>query len=436
MNLSSPARQVFLAALLFVLLLLAVPRAGFPGDVDFWVRWAGHILANGLGNAYEVADNTYNPLYHYILWAYGKLAGSPEKISLYRHWIKAFVLVFDFAGAFWAASLVPERERRFGLVLLLLFNLGYLYNTLIWEQIDATYTFFAFGAVVLAVRGRGVGSALCYVLALAAKTQAIIFLPPLLLLWVPLWWHRPGQLLGAAAGAAALATLVLAPFVWFSWMNYLPHIIAFNLSVTTVFQQVSVNAYNLWYLLAPEAAATGGSDLEPFGGLTYHAWGLLLFGAAAAAALLPLLLEALARLRARRQPGAVPTPALAPTLLACGLVPLCFAFFNTQMHERYWHATLLFVAAYGFVRRDHWLFALVSIAYFLNLEAVLKFLGLPNYRTLIFDPRFVAGLFGLAIALGLAKLYAQTEWRGTWQRIRQGAGPGGAEVASLRVASD
>ncbi|GAB3878040.1 hypothetical protein GCM10028824_39200 [Hymenobacter segetis] len=420
-NYSLRQRATF-AVLFYVLLLLLVPKAGFPGDVDFWVRWASYTFEHGLGNVYQVPDNNYNPLFHYFLWFFGWLMGSVAKIEHYRHWIKVLVLVFDFAGAFWAASLVPERGRRFGLALLLLFNIGYLYNTLIWEQVDAIYTCLVFGAVVWAVQQRTVRSMVCYLLALAAKTQAIIFLPPLLLLWGPLWAHRPWQLVRGSAAVAVVALLILTPFIWFSWENYVPRILDINLNATQTYPFVSVNAYNFWFLLAPEAAGGMVVDTMPLAGLTYHNWGLLLFGTASALALLPLLVMVLAQVRARRaRYAALPTLNMAVVLLGCGLIPLAFAFFNTQMHERYWHAAMLFLAAYGFLRRDYWLLGLVSVAYFLNLEACLRFLELQNYQVLIFKPQFVAGLFGVALALGLFKLYRLMAWRTEWQHIWPGA---------------
>lgn len=408
MGILSLRRQLAYALLLFVLLLLAVPRAGYEYDMGFWVRWATYIFEHRLGDVYQVADNNYNPLYHYILWLYGKLTGSLEKLEYYRHWLKGFTLLFDFAGAFWAASLVPDRTRRFGLALLLLLNIGYLYNTLIWIQVDSIYTLFAFGAVVLAGQRRPVASMLCLVLALAAKTQAIIFLPPLLLLWAPQWWHRPWQLARAVGAGAALAVLILAPFIWWSWENYLPRIIEINLKAAEMYPKVSMGAYNVWHLLLPKALLENEADTLPFGGLTYRTWGLLLFCAFSAVALLPLLLAAVRGLRTR----AASPPDMALVLLSSGSIPLLFAFFNTQMHERYWHAAILFLAAYGFLRRDYWPYLLASCAYFLNLENILRYLQLLNYEVLLFQPWFIALLFALTLALVLFKIYRlEAPWR-------------------------
>ena len=113
----------------------------------------------------------------------------------------------------------------------------------------------------------------------------------------------------------------------------------------------------------------------------------------------------------RRLPGAGPTIADTPTeelaavLLSCGLIPVFFAYFNTQMHERYWHAAVLFLGAYGLLRRDYLLYVLVSLGYFLNLEDLLHHLRPFRHNSIFFKAWFVATLFGLVIIIGLIKLY-------------------------------
>jgi Gpi18-like mannosyltransferase len=404
-------QQLTYAFLLFVLMLLLVPRAGYDSDMYYWVEWSSYIFEHGLGNVYQLESNNYNPLYHYILWLYNQMMGSLEKVHYYIHFLKGYTLFFDFAGAFWAAFLVRERERRFGLALLLLFNIAYLYNTLLWIQVDSIYTFFAFGAAVLAAQRRLAASVVFFVLALAAKTQAIIFLPPLVLLWVPQWWHRPWGMVQAVLAGVGAAVLVLAPFVWGAWENYLPRIIEINLNAASMYPKVSMNAYNFWYLFMPEAAPTSTLDTLPFMGLTYHLWGLMLFFVFSVLALWPLFMAAVRGVRTPRTMHRPVAPAMPLVMLSLGIIPLLFAFFNTQMHERYWHAAVLFLAAYGFLRRDYLPYVVVSVAYFLNLESVFRYLQLLKYGILVFQQWFIASLFAIAIVLVLIKIYQLAPWR-------------------------
>ncbi|RYY16942.1 MAG: hypothetical protein EOO36_10445 [Cytophagaceae bacterium] len=335
MSITYPGRAHWLLyALLFALLLLLTPHAGYLSDVEYWENWATHIGAHGLGNAYTYASNNYNPLYQYVLYAYAKLAGSPQHITAYIHCLKAFTLLFDFGGAILAARYVGwgDGNQRFILSLLFLLNLGYLYNTVVWEQVDAIVSTLAFAAVVQALRQRPASSFVCLVLALNTKTQAIIFLPPLLLLWVPQWWRAPRRLWQSIGLGAVVQLLILGPFIR---SGALPRVLYIVRDAVGHFPLASLNCYNLWVLLLNDFIVP---DTRLYAGLTYKSWGLLGFGAASAVVLLPLALATLHRLRAR-QVFSLADAAL--VLLSLGLIPLTFSFFNTQMHERYWHPALL-----------------------------------------------------------------------------------------------
>ena len=387
---------------LFVLLAWLTPRIGFSSDLEYWTDWATYSARHGLGNVYQLRHNDYTPFYHYALFAYGRLMSSPAAIIRHRHELRAFTLLFDFAGALAAVSLVEGPRRRFWLSLLLLLNVAYLYDTLLWEQVDAIYVCLGFGSVLLALRRRLVWSVLCYVLAINMKLQAVILLPPLLLLWLPLALAAPWRLVGAV-GAAAMGQLALvAPFIWASDQNYLPHILLLARSAGDRFPFLSSSAFNGWFLLFWQPSLRAIPDTLRFAGITYKHWGLLLFCSASAVVMWPLL-----RLTWRLLPGG---RRLAPryyplVLLSCGLMPLVFTYFNTQMHQRYWHAAVLFLAAYGFLTRDYWLFVLTCVAYLLNLEPALQVLRLSDYQSVPFNPQFVAGLFTLVLLLGGWRLY-------------------------------
>ena len=413
MRLRYPYAAAYLA--LFILLVWLVPVAGFPVDVGCWAQWATYSLRHGLGNSYAQPDLNYTPLYLYVLYAYGQLAGSAAAIQQHIHSLRAFTLLFDFAGALAAVSLVGGQRRRFALSLLLLLNVGYWYNTLLWEQVDAIYTFLSFLAVLLALRQRLLGSVLCYVLAFNMKLQAVVFLAPLLLLWLPLAWARPRQLGWSLLGGAGLQVLLLAPFIWGGNQNYLPRILAVVDGASRFMPFLSNNAFNLWYLLFP--SQTGSSDALLFLHVSYKHWGLLLFAAGSALVLWPLL-------RHRRPLTDAPAPAVL-VMLSCGLLPVVFCYFNTQMHERYWHAALLFLAAYGFLARDYWPYGLLSVAYFLNLETQLGATGKVYYVWIPYWPQLVALLFTAVLALGLRRLYRLS--------AATTADPGGVKWPSARA---
>lgn len=108
-------------------------------------------------------------------------------------------------------------------------------------------------------------------------------------------------------------------------------------------------------------------------------------------------------------------------MLVFGVVPLLFCFFNTEMHERYWHPAILFLAAAAFITRTYLLYIIVSFAYFLNLERMMGFIQLKRYNVLVFDPRFIAGLFALVIVGTIWQIYKQADLRKNWLELRNKA---------------
>lgn len=242
-------RSIIVYALWFGILLLLLPKYGFPIDYNFWARWATYIHRHGLGNIYQVEDNNYNPFYHYILYLYAKLAGNRPAIWINIHWLKAFTLLFDFASAIIAASFIKNYKKRLLLSFALLLNIGYLYNSWIWGQVDAIYTCFTFIAVALAVRKQPIWSMTFYMLSLNAKTQAIIFLPVLLLLWLPLWVNRPKMFPLAIVTTAIFQFFIIIPFIWLGQQNYLTRIISININSVGFYDIISMGSYNFWHLI-------------------------------------------------------------------------------------------------------------------------------------------------------------------------------------------
>jgi Gpi18-like mannosyltransferase len=413
---SYPARQHWLLyGLLYSALLLLTPRAGFLFDVQFWAQWATHMQAHGLGHAYTLANNNYNPFYQYVLYGYARLAGSPQGIEDYVHCLKAVTLLFDVAGAIVAVRCFGwgDGNQRFLLSLLFLLNIGYLYNTLVWEQVDAIVSTLSFVAVVQALRQRPVSSFVWFVLALNMKTQAIIFLPPLLLVWAPQWWAAPRHFVQSIVAGVVAQLLILLPFIA---GGTVPRLLTIVGGVVGFFPYVSLNCYNAWMFLLNDFLV---SDTQVYAGLTYKAWGMMAFFVASTIVLLPLGMAALGKLRTR---STFEEGDYSLVLLSMGLIPLVFCFFNTQMHERYWHPALIFLGAHALLTRRYTLFAVCSLAYVLNLEAMMHYLGtFSRYPNLLFRPKLVASMFGGVLLGGTWQLYQTASPWAAWRQLRQSA---------------
>ncbi|MGI4869721.1 MAG: hypothetical protein ACRYFX_00935, partial [Janthinobacterium lividum] len=88
MSVISLRHQLLYLLLLFCILVVLNPNEAWEGDMAFWVSWATYSFEHGLANVYQGASNDYNPLYHYVLWVYGHMMGSVDKIVHYCHYLK------------------------------------------------------------------------------------------------------------------------------------------------------------------------------------------------------------------------------------------------------------------------------------------------------------------------------------------------------------
>lgn len=386
--------RLFYICLFLYLTTIAVimPRAFCIGDMEYWIRWCTHIFNEGLPGAYR-SESNYNPLFLYVLAIFGKIQGSAQAIRENIYTLKFIVLLFDIAGAL-AAMLIVKREAPKFLPFILLLNIAYLYNTVIWGQVDSIHTAFVLFALIAAIRRRPFWALFFFTLALNTKLQAIIFLPLIgLILFPDNLKHQWKGLITGIAGAIILQVLLILPF----WLNGdLHYIINLNFAASVDrYPVLSMNAFNFWNLFF-SGNLSEIPDTGTFLHITYKNWGFILFFGLSGLALLPFIIS----IWKKKTPMPLPVIFITATLLT-----LIFFYFNTQMHERYSHPALLFAGIYGFISGNYLLYGIVSVAYLLNMEKVLQYLQLNNYNVLIFDPRFISLLFLAAIILGFYHLY-------------------------------
>jgi Gpi18-like mannosyltransferase len=345
--------------LIFLLFIFIMPTRYMVLDFEFWRDWALQIHRYGLTSIYDYPTIDYHPFYFYIVWIYDKLQGTEQNIIANLNQLKFFTLFFDFLPI---VVLTCFRQRMVNEkipYLYLLLNIAYLFNTMCWGQVDAIHTNLVFLAVLTAFYYPAIASGL-FALALTMKPQAIIFLPILGIIW--LYSARSFKTwAGIVLVAAASTLLVLLPYIINGQMGKMMQVVT---TAVGRYPYVSVCAFNIWYFI-PGINPEHTLDTDTFLVLSYRHCGLLLFFASSAIVLLPFMLRLL---HSRKQDLPPDSSLWQQTMLASGLVTLCFFYFNTQMHERYAHAIIIFFFFYGVFSKNYKLYILASIPYLLSLD--------------------------------------------------------------------
>lgn len=388
-----------MALLLFVCFVFLMPLESHSGDRWYWWNWAKYCFEFDLGTIYEYKIDghvltNYHPLYLHALNIFQSLFDSLASLKEGMHRIKIFAMVFDFLGAFSIFLLVKKDEQTRYLPFFLLFNIAYIYNSIIWGQIDAIFTNFALLAIIFAIRQQAIPAILLYILAINTKLQAIIFFPLIGLLLLPPLINKWKSIASGLGLAALLQTVLLWPFIQAGQLKQM--YLTLTAGSVDLYPCTSIAAYNLWYFFFHHNSVSV-SDAELFYGISLKHWGMILFSCFSALALFPLALRCL---RIGLEQKAFDQSSKELVFLAATLISLSFFFFNTQMHERYSHPALILSFFYAFHRKNYFLYVLISVAYFLNVEKSMKTFNwhYADY-ILIFNPIFIASLFAFAIFL-------------------------------------
>lgn len=402
--------------LLFLIYILIVPEKGHGGDLGHWKRWAGFIKMEGFPYIYDygtVYPTTfpcnYPPVILYILKIFSLLFKDMEAIIEGMKYFKIIPLIFDFLSAGIIFLLVKRNQETNYLPLFLLLSPAFLYNSFIWGQVDSVITFFVAAALIFALRKWLLLSILFFVIALNTKLQAVVFLPIFMLSIFPLItsWKTLGK---ALVVVIISQLLILLPFLLYGTIEDWYQV---QSSLVDQYQNVSLNAFNFWYLLIEGTPMYIKDYTILWFGMTYKTWGLLFFCLLSFFALLPILLKTICYALQKRSAD---SSFKEMVFLTASLCVLGFFFFNTQMHERYSHPVMLMAFLYGILSKNYWLYGITSLAYLLNLEKTLKHFGL-NYDWYIFNNEFIASLFLMALILGIWQLYKKHSLKKDWLTI-------------------
>lgn len=382
----------------FFLALLFWAPSPFHGDQEFWLIWARCVSVHSFEEIYlhhaKVSFN-YTPLILYFLKAYTLFQPNTAAIQANLDWFRFFPLAFDFIPLVVLANGIALKNKAHYAPWGLLFSGVYLYNTLLWGQVDAIHSTFIFLAILVLPRSVALSIA-CFVLALNMKMQSIVFLPVLGLAW--LYYLR-----GWKSWLVSFVTLVVTQLViiWPILPKGLAGLMSIIESAAQVFPIISANAFNFWVLVFGKDFMWTSDLSIGFWSLSFRQWGQLLFFLLSAFALAPVVIMIVKAYFIKEMERDILFSIL---FLVGGIVALLFFFFNTQMHERYSHPALILFFMYGFFTKRYFLFGLTSLAYFLNMEGALMYYGL-DYAAWWFNPRIVAMVFSFTIIMSFIHLY-------------------------------
>lgn len=382
------------------------PAAGHGWDTHCWIEWAKSMYNFGLKNVYSTWTE-YLPLFQYFLKVYTLFQSSAEEAAANIQYFKIESLIFHLISGYFLLILIQKNnpiKNPVAKSLFYLLNVAVLYNSMIWGQVDIILTAFVLMSYYYAVQHKITLSLFFYVAAINFKIQAIIFIPPLGLMLLPLMIRdfSPVRLLKWIFIPLAFQVLILSPYIYTDDVLAIWDVIIESFGR---YKSVSLNAFNFWHLVFP-GLTSKKPDTEEFLSLAYKNWGLILFFVASCITLFPLFKSLFNSLRQRK---CIELP-LDKTLLIFALIPFLFFYFNTEMHERYSHPGLIFVIIYGIRKGRFTLIFTASMAYFFNLESVMFTIPFPNGNPVFFQPILIS-LFWLFTIVGLfLELYDVDPW--------------------------
>lgn len=368
---------------LFPLVAYMAPEPQPFSDSAVWESWSRDLYYGGLGNLSDIKPETYVG-FHYILWAVAHIYAlfSPDyelgtKTLLYL--IKVPEVIADlalipviFVATRMAARLLPEGlaaartwtpvralERRgmpaedtVGLAgaAVFAFSPAVMYDSAVWAQSESLISICMLGAVLALVSRRIELAWALWAIGFVIKPQPIVIVPALVAFtyWQYGWHGIARGAIGTALGGFGSLGYLLAtgngPYIWKVYQ--------------TIFvlhdQQISVNAWNLWWPAQQIAGLRASDALLSIGPLdiTVRVMSFVLL------TLSTLLV--LAYMEKRRD--------LVGLLVGCAMLEFAFYLFPISTHERYLYPFFVFLAPLLFLQ-PRWLLVYVPLSaiFFLNI---------------------------------------------------------------------
>lgn len=274
--------------LVLQLLVAALPDP-FPGtaiftDIDDYRKWCRGLVLQGLEasywgtTVYPLVD--YPPLIPYLYFLWGSLIHllTPEVFfndSALNFLIKIPALVCNVLTSY--IILVECKSRQITLdktsLLILMVNAPLIFDTSYWGQTDSVLCLLLLGSFLALQKQQLTASYVLFTLACFAKPLAWPF--SLLILLVSVKKYPPPRIWRAITAALLTALLVLLPFALEG--NFLRILDDIFFQHLDVMPYISVNAHNLWWMVATKGSQWTDSSTLLLGLIRYKHLAVLLF---------------------------------------------------------------------------------------------------------------------------------------------------------------
>lgn len=261
---------VWIGSIALILRILLILNPGFEADVSFWKSWGLATYDMGIVQGMKVTNNNYPTPFAYLLgamvWIYSIFADPHNFNAFWQNTNLLFLTIsklFPIAADFGIAaillffgkhakklSLPAPAISLFGLSFYELLATVYLFSPLAlidgawWGQVDSLGVFIFLGALLLALQKKPFLAGAIFMLAMMTKLQNMIYGP---VFFVFIW-----QLLGFRALVHAIAgalTSFVGLNIEFLWARNTDRILAGLTENFDYFPWMSLNAYNLWWIV-------------------------------------------------------------------------------------------------------------------------------------------------------------------------------------------
>ena len=353
---------ILLAAILlsaFLVRILLFPTLGCAGDMGAYVSWFQTAAEHGVRSFYSaVGWCDYPPFNVYIFWIFGSLANTSSAWGIDPNYIvKLTPVVFDLAMVtllfVFLRKYLTLKQSLVGAAIYA-FNPAVIYDSAVWGQFDAIYTFFLVLSLMLAIKSKPKSAAAAFAVSILTKPQGIALVPLLIYLI-----YRKNGLKNLLFSVGAFAATVFAVILPLEWDNPFTFLSNMYFGEFGSYSYNSVNAFNFWGLFG-----MWRTDI----GIFYIGWAL--FGFFVALSLYMLNKNS--------------TVLRNWDFLAIYVAfMLLFAFFMwpTRIHERYlFPAVAMLALMFPLMKKTRVLYVGLTATFFANLSYVLYWLNYSAYN--------------------------------------------------------